>query len=489
MSSRHHKFRAEIPRISALFIILIPRFVCSGIDSPTTSTLDYVANAPWADRREYIEISQPRRYEIIREDLAFDAFLADKARTQDLQLEPRHLAQLQETTAQLEHSAAVERVMDRVEPSATEIERLAQRWSQPIPELWQIKYIFIDTTQAKTPIEKARLRDRAGRIAQNVTPENFEDMARLWSDIANSANGGRIDGLRLDQAGPTFRSHVLQTKPGTIGGPYPTPSGWNIIYVQSHQPEKKREYSDHELEKMARKVLASQQIDQAREDPMAWKSLLAELKIPDDPNVLEKLSTLENFLLADLYLEREVESLPDPSEEELRAIYNEKSDQFRHPPNRRAREILLTSSEWTSDTTRNAWQHRRDVRDRARELRTRILEGADFAELARMHSAAPDAAQGGDMGWIQEPSNPLLDRNLGRLQPGQVSPPLAVRDGYLLLQLVEVKETPPMPFVEARQHCIRIWESHQKQKIKDRLRGQFKTQSTSTHQQPPPASR
>ncbi len=67
-------------------------------------------------------------------------------------------------------------------------------------------------------------------------------------------------------------------------------------------------------------------------------------------------------------------------------------------------------------------------------LRAAILEGASFAALARQFSQRASAADGGDLGWIAE------SRLAGRwraavpaLAPGEVSQPLRVAGGFVLL--------------------------------------------------------
>ena len=73
-------------------------------------------------------------------------------------------------------------------------------------------------------------------------------------------------------------------------------------------------------------------------------------------------------------------------------------------------------------------------------LESRLAAGADFSELAMDYSEDTNAANGGDLGFIPESSlnqtdAALKDAVLG-LQPGQVSKPVLLKDGYHILKLI-----------------------------------------------------
>jgi len=100
-----------------------------------------------------------------------------------------------------------------------------------------------------------------------------------------------------------------------------------------------------------------------------------------------------------------------------------------------ARHILLVPESGDNDA---AWE---GTRIKTEMLRTQILEGADFAELARQHSRDATAADGGDLGTLKrgELAEDIEAQILG-LQPGEVSKPYRSALGYHLFRL-ESKET------------------------------------------------
>lgn len=72
----------------------------------------------------------------------------------------------------------------------------------------------------------------------------------------------------------------------------------------------------------------------------------------------------------------------------------------------------------------------------ARQLLTQMQQGAPFPAVARQFSAAPTAAAGGDAGWVSPGEMPAeVDAALEQLRPGQLSQPIAVRDGIYIVYL------------------------------------------------------
>jgi peptidyl-prolyl cis-trans isomerase SurA len=74
------------------------------------------------------------------------------------------------------------------------------------------------------------------------------------------------------------------------------------------------------------------------------------------------------------------------------------------------------------------------VRQVAENLVRQIRGGASFAAVARQFSQGMGAAQGGDIGWIQQGQlSPELNRALEAASPGQVSAPIRTAGGFHIL--------------------------------------------------------
>jgi len=95
----------------------------------------------------------------------------------------------------------------------------------------------------------------------------------------------------------------------------------------------------------------------------------------------------------------------------------------------RARHILIKTSEILADD---------DAEARLRGIRERVVNDADFGELAKASSADLSAARGGDLGWLNPGDTvPEFERAMNALQPGEVSAPVRSPFGWHLIQVME----------------------------------------------------
>jgi peptidyl-prolyl cis-trans isomerase SurA len=79
-----------------------------------------------------------------------------------------------------------------------------------------------------------------------------------------------------------------------------------------------------------------------------------------------------------------------------------------------------------------------EARERLARLRERIASGADFAELAKVHSEDPSSTKGGDLGWISPGDTvPEFERTVNSLRDGEVSRPVQTPFGWHLVQVLE----------------------------------------------------
>jgi peptidyl-prolyl cis-trans isomerase SurA len=93
-----------------------------------------------------------------------------------------------------------------------------------------------------------------------------------------------------------------------------------------------------------------------------------------------------------------------------------------------ARHILIRTNEIISES---------EARNRLLGLRERIVNGEDFAELARLQSQDASASKGGDLGWISPGDTvPDFERAMNQLKVNEVSQPVKTEFGWHLIQVL-----------------------------------------------------
>jgi peptidyl-prolyl cis-trans isomerase SurA len=86
---------------------------------------------------------------------------------------------------------------------------------------------------------------------------------------------------------------------------------------------------------------------------------------------------------------------------------------------------------------------------RAAKARAEALAGGNFAQISATYSDAPDALQGGVVGWRTKEGLPDLFINaLKTMKPGDISPVMRSPAGFHVIQLIAERQAPAGPPVE-----------------------------------------
>jgi peptidyl-prolyl cis-trans isomerase C len=124
------------------------------------------------------------------------------------------------------------------------------------------------------------------------------------------------------------------------------------------------------------------------------------------------------------------------SEEEARTFYDENKDALVGPSQWHVREIVFSTKE------------------EATSILGEILNGADFAEMARQHSSGKTAAEGGDLGFITQEPFPQMGSALLSLEVGDVSGVFKGPEGHYIVKLEEKKGGEQLSFEEVKEDII-----------------------------------
>ena len=114
-------------------------------------------------------------------------------------------------------------------------------------------------------------------------------------------------------------------------------------------------------------------------------------------------------------------------------LYESRGGQKQIVNQTRARHILVKTSEILNDAKAEA---------KLKEIRQQILDGADFAELAKTHSEdIGSRMSGGDLGWATPGTFvPAFEKTMAETKEGEISQPFKSRFGWHIMKVEERRE-------------------------------------------------
>jgi peptidyl-prolyl cis-trans isomerase SurA len=143
--------------------------------------------------------------------------------------------------------------------------------------------------------------------------------------------------------------------------------------------------------------------------------------------------SLERQMLVSRVQQNEVMGKISVTEDEAKAYYAQHKEQFATPSSITLREVLIEVP--TSEKGVNAAQDD-EAKEKALDLRNRLMGGEPFARLAADFSDAPSKANGGLIGpYNSTDLAPALRDLLMKMKPGDISEPIRTARGYQILKL------------------------------------------------------
>lgn len=167
--------------------------------------------------------------------------------------------------------------------------------------------------------------------------------------------------------------------------------------------------------------VASRLLDQFLDQEVVVAAARAsdELEVPSEPGAR---SARVRQLLEELC------GPPPPLSEDVVAVEVDTARRTERPARARVRQMLL------------------DTKEAAEVARRQLDEGADFVELSKRVSRAPNAGSGGDLGILTQGGlSENLDEVIFALQAGEISAPVRGPSGYHIFQVLDVIPAGPAP--------------------------------------------
>ena len=138
------------------------------------------------------------------------------------------------------------------------------------------------------------------------------------------------------------------------------------------------------------------------------------------------LDELRRSLRDRLLTERMVQQVVEPTikveSADVEALYNARIEQYTRPRSAHVLQIVVKKEE------------------QAREVSAQLQTQVEFADLARAKSIAPEAGQGGDLGWVEPGQLPeQMDLAIWDMQPGEVSETIATSYGFHVFKVLQLR--------------------------------------------------
>jgi parvulin-like peptidyl-prolyl isomerase len=144
---------------------------------------------------------------------------------------------------------------------------------------------------------------------------------------------------------------------------------------------------------------------------------------------------------------------------ELAGYFEKHANEFVTPESARVYNILIRPKECLSDEK---------AKELVDDIHKKLIEGGDFSALAKEYSEGPNAAEGGDMGYLKKGDiMPDFEKVIFELKPGDVSEVMKSTMGYHIFKVTERIERKCRSFSDVRHE---IEEAIYRQKIKDKIR-------------------
>ena len=185
------------------------------------------------------------------------------------------------------------------------------------------------------------------------------------------------------------------------------------------------------------RVQIEQLVRQWVENELIYQEALKS-NLKSQPDFTKQLQQMRREFYIARYLDLKIDQSIRVDTTEIKQFYSENSDDFIRGEDLYYVRIILANSY-----------------SEANKLRTRIVTGEEFSEIAKAHSLDASKEQGGDLGWISLNNlSPTLAKKIPALKIKAVSSPIKSEVGYHLVQVMDKQNKGEIQTLEEVQDII-----------------------------------
>jgi parvulin-like peptidyl-prolyl isomerase len=162
------------------------------------------------------------------------------------------------------------------------------------------------------------------------------------------------------------------------------------------------------------------------------------LGLDQSDEIARQVRELEERLVIQALLDKATRAASEPTDDELRAFYQEHLSDFRTRPRVRVARVLIRPGPDPAAARR-----------KVASLLSRVRRGEPLAKVAAQ-GEGPERMNAGELGWLAD-NSPLLPAALALKAVGDASEILETSDGFAILVLRERQEERTQSFEEAKQ--------------------------------------
>ncbi|MCB1069284.1 MAG: peptidylprolyl isomerase [Verrucomicrobia bacterium] len=159
-------------------------------------------------------------------------------------------------------------------------------------------------------------------------------------------------------------------------------------------------------------------------------------------------------------IDAQAETIPEATDEEITTYYNENQEQFSQPETVSASHILISVEPGDTD------EIKAEKKSELEAIRQQILDGADFAAMAKEHSSCPSSSRGGDLGQFGRGQMVPAFEEAAFAQPiDEVGDIVETQFGYHLIKVTDRSEAGSMPLDEIKDRLGQYLTNQKRQEV------------------------
>lgn len=179
-------------------------------------------------------------------------------------------------------------------------------------------------------------------------------------------------------------------------------------------------------------------------------------------------------------LEAKAKEAPDPTDEEIKAFFEENRDKLDKPESAHARHILIACPQAAPEAERT------EKKTRAESLQKRLVEGEEFAGIAQTHSDCTTKQNGGDLGTF--PRGKMVktfDDAAFSQEINAIGPVIETQYGYHIIQVLERNQPETASLESAKARIEAILKNQRSSRIVKKYVDELKKNADITFATPP----